>query len=214
MSRPALCPRCDGPLRAPDLWSSEWRCERHGPVVPWHAGAHVVPEALHQVARQAGVPVWSVWPAPPGWTLAGHGHCGDDRGPHAATAVAFAGPAPLGGLAELVLVAEEPGVGLGARFAGVDAVDPGLPLGGAEEKIIVAGHDTPLWRCETPADRTAYVGEAGGVWLWAVLWPADAGYLLLEHVELVDLREEPARLAPAGAPSPRLRETGTGPAGP
>jgi hypothetical protein len=44
------------------------------------------------------------------------------------------------------------------------------------------------------------------VWLWAVLWPPAAELVLLEHVELRDLREEVyrAELLPAGAASPRL----------
>jgi hypothetical protein len=49
----------------------------------------------------------------------------------------------------------------------------------------------------------AFVGEASGVWLWAVLWPPAAELVLLEHVELHDLRRDQLALA-AGAPSPRL----------
>ena len=44
------------------------------------------------------------------------------------------------------------------------------------------------------------------MWLWAVLWPAEAGYVLLEHVVLHDLRERvPADLvvgAPVAVPRP------------
>jgi hypothetical protein len=58
----------------------------------------------------------------------------------------------------------------------------------------------------TPPDRAAFVGEAGGVWLWLVMWPADAALLLLEHLVLEDLREQPtlrSRLL-FGAPTDRL----------
>lgn len=48
----------------------------------------------------------------------GGASAGDERTGARATAVALAGPSPLGGPADLVLVAEEPGVGLGARLAG------------------------------------------------------------------------------------------------
>ena len=41
------------------------------------------------------------------------------------------------------------------------------------------------------------------MWLWAVLWPPAAELVLLEHVELHDLRHEVHEL-PTGAPSPRL----------
>jgi hypothetical protein len=44
------------------------------------------------------------------------------------------------------------------------------------------------------------------VWLWAVLWPPAAELVLLEHVELQDLRREAvgALALPIGATSPRL----------
>ncbi len=44
-----------------------------------------------------------------------------------------------------------------------------------------------------------------GNWLWAVLWPADAGVLMLESQNLLDLREPGMELdLPYGAHSPRL----------
>ena len=206
MSLPSLCPRCAGPLRAPDLWSSDWRCAVHGAVSPWHPATTSSVEALAHLGADAAVPVWAVEPPLPGWTLGGASWCGDGRRGHPATAVAVCGPAPLGGLAELVLVAEEPGVGFGARLAGLDGTDPGLPEGEAAEKVIAAGHPTPLWRCDTPPDRAAFVGEAGGVWLWCVMWPADAGHLLaVEHVELVDVRDGVPHDLVAGALCPRLQ---------
>jgi len=205
MSQPPLCPRCAGPLRAPDLWSSAWRCSLHGGVTPWHPATTSSAEALARLAADAAVPVWVIEPPLPGWTLGGSSWCGEARRGHTATAVATCGPAPLGGLAEMVLVAEEPGIGLGARLAGLDATDPGTPKGEAAEKVIAAGHPTPLWRCESPPDRAAFIGEASGVWLWCVMWPAEAAYVLVEHVELADLRDGvPAAALVAGALCPRL----------
>ncbi len=56
-------------------------------------------------------------------------------------------------------------------------------------------------------DRAAFVGEAKGLWLWAVLWPAAAGLLLLEDLTLLDLREGiPAAAVDFGSLSPRLTE--------
>ena len=106
-----------------------------------------------------------------------------------------------------MLVAEEPGVGLGSRLAGTDGPDPGaVPDGPPDAKVLAAGHPTPLWRCPSADDRVALVGEAAGVWLWAVIWPPAAELLMLEHVELHDLRSEASAALdlPIGAPSPRL----------
>lgn len=201
MSAPARCPRCGSALRAPGLMSSDWTCAEHGRVQPYF-GAR--PEAVAQVTATARVPVWSPRPLLHGWTLGGLGWCGDERTGATATLLALAGPSPLGGPADLVLVAEEPGVGLGARMAGVEGVDPGDLSGGAPEaKILAQGHPTPLWRAQSADDRVAFAGEAMGVWLWAVLWPPAAELVLMEHVDLHDLRHDPFEL-PLGAPSPRL----------
>src|SRR5512135_1585717 len=205
MSAPLTCPRCSGPLRAPDLWSSEWRCERHGAVHPLHVAAKVTQEMLEQLVRQAAVPVWLPQPLLPGWTITGLGHAGDDRTGARAIAVACSGPSPIGGPADLLLVAEEPGVGLGARFAGLPGPDPGLtPNAAPDAKVEAAGHPTALWSVAAPEDRVAFVGEAKGLWLWAVLWPPTASLVLLEHVTLYDLHDPSPRDLVFGAPSPYL----------
>jgi hypothetical protein len=187
--------------------SSTWDCERHGAVHPLHVVPRPAGEALRKVAGHSGVPLWSPLPLLPGWSLTGLATVGDDRTPAKATITALAGPSPLGGPADLLLVAEEPGVGVGARFAGLEEVDPGqCAVGPPDAKIEAAGHPTALWRCQSADDRAAFVGEAMGVWLWAVLWPPAAELVLLEHVVLHDLRDE-AHAAidlPIGAPSPRL----------
>ncbi len=204
MSAPVTCPRCSGALRAPGLMSSDWTCDVHGRVAPYR---RVSVEALGTVTAAATVPVWSPLPLLLGWTLTGLGRCGDERTGATATVVAVSGPSPLGGPADLLLVAEEPGVGLGARLAGLDGLDPGeCAVGAPDAKILAAGHPTPLWRCTAAEDRSAFVGEASGVWLWAVLWPAAAELVLLEHVELHDLRHDAhaALQLPVGAPCPRL----------
>lgn len=181
--------------------SSDWSCEQHGRVQPYFGGH---PEHLTQVCGHARVPVWAPRPLLHGWTLGGLGWCGDERTGATATLLALAGPSPLGGPADLLLVAEEPGIGLGARIAGLDDLDPGnIVTGAPEAKILAQGHPTPLWRSASADDRVAFVGEASGVWLWAVLWPPAAELVLMEHVDLHDLRLEPQQL-PLGAPSPRL----------
>lgn len=163
-------------------------------------------EALLDLRTRAGVPLWFPSPCPPGWTVGGLAWAGEDGSPARATALACSGPAPLGGNAELVLVAEEPGTGLGSGYAALPGPDPGAMPGGAPHAMVrAAGHATPLWALPTRDDRCVYAGEALGVWLWAVLWPASAGLLFVEDLVLHDLREHlPGDLVP-GPASPYLR---------
>ena len=186
---------------------STWQCERHGDVLPLHVLPRLGPDVVARAAADAKVPLWSPLPLIPGWTATGLALVGDERTGSRATALALSGPSPLGGPADLVLVAEEPGTGLGARYAGVEGIDPGdVVAGPPEAKVEAAGHPTALWRSDSAPDRVAFVGEALGVWLWAVLWPPAAELVLLEHVVLHDLRHEAhAGLdLPLGAPSTRL----------
>lgn len=207
MKSEPTCARCGGPLRPPGLWSSEWQCERHGYVHPFSALSRAGHDALEHVLARAKVPVWLPWPLPTAWVVTGFGYAGDERTGARAVAVACSGPSPLGGPADLVLVAEEPGVGLGARYADLSGPDPGdgFDEGPPHAKIEAAGHPTPLWSVDTAPDRAVYVGEAKALWLWAVLWPDAAGILLLHAFALRDLRDRGADLdLPYGALSPRL----------
>jgi hypothetical protein len=175
-------------------------------VAPFHLAPRVCADALDHVVAQAVVPVWLPYPMLPGWTVSGVGHAGDDRTGGRASLVALSGPSPLSGPADLFLVAEEPGVGLGAHLAGLPGPDPGIA---ADEtpavKVQAAGHPTPLWSSPAPNDRAVFAGEAKGLWLWAVVWPADAALIFLENVELTDIRETEPRDVLFGAPTPRLR---------
>jgi hypothetical protein len=204
-----------------------WRCAECGPVPPLHVAGHIGPEIVRSVVtrlagaaarRPAPPPLWCPWPLPANWTVTGVAWAGDDRDGVRATAVACSGPGPLGGgPADLVLVAEEPGVGLGTRFAGIPGPDPGPLLADAmaehqpghpepvaHAKVRAGGHPTPLWSVKSPTDRSAYAGEARGMWLYAITWPASAGYLLAEDVVLQDLSEWTPPELVYGAPSPYL----------
>lgn len=170
------------------------------------------PPDARLLARHAGhfrLPLWLPWPAPPGWRLAGHGYAtGDDAG-EAATVVAWSGPGPLGGPAELLVVAEEPGAGLGAALAGLTDPDPGPRFGAGppQSRIRVDAHAASLWWVsETPQDRAAYAGEAAGRWLWLVFHPETAGAMLLEPLSLVSAAELGCQvdLIACGEPSVRL----------
>lgn len=202
------CPRCAGPIRPPGLWSSAWQCEWHGAVAPFTAVPRACAEALHQVSEHSAVPLWLPSPLLSDWVLSGVGAAGDERTGAVATVLAMSGPAPLGGPAEFLLVAEEPGVGLGAGYAGLPGPDPGdgFDTGAPHARMEAAGHDTALWSLPTDGSCAAYAGEGLGLWLWAVLWPVEAGLLMLEEFHLDDLRERPSVVdaLPYGALSPRL----------
>ncbi|WP_020525936.1 DUF6758 family protein [Catelliglobosispora koreensis] len=214
MGLAVTCPRCGGRVRPPGLSSSQWLCHHCGPTVPLHTVRQVNAEVLASVAARAGedsLPLWCPWPMPAGWMVTGLAWAGDDRGRLSATAIACTGPTPLGtGPADIVLVAEEPGLGFGARIAGIAGPDPGPVLAGlmaeknSHAKIRVAGHPTPLWSVDAPGDRSAYAGEAKGRWLYAVTWPAQAGYLLAETPTLHDLGEWLPGEIVFGAPTPFL----------
>jgi hypothetical protein len=180
-----------------------------------HVNAPIVAKVADE-ARRRNLPLWVLWPLPAGWTVTGVAWVGDDRSGAVATVLACTGPAPLQpGSADVLLIAEEPGVGLGNRFAGLEGTDPGRYLPGGsdqdgqhgEAKVKVAGHQTALWPVATGDDRCAYIGEGKGSWLIAVAWPAAAGYFLAEPVSLEDLTEWiPSELV-YGAPSPYLLGT-------
>jgi hypothetical protein len=190
------------------VFSAQWRCDEHGDVVPLQAVRTASLAAIAEIARHAHVPVWLLWPLPAGWLVTGAGWAGDGRTGARAVAMAFSGPAPRGGPADLVVLAEEPGVGWGCALAGLAAADPGPSLvdGSPAVKLSVDGHPTPLWPAGGPADRTAYVGEADGWWLWAIAWPDDAGLVLHGDCGLHDLRDTSWRPdLPFGAPTTRLR---------
>lgn len=215
------CPRCGAQVRPPDLMHSDWRCDDCGDVAPFRVAQHINRDIVESVLRHQPaptvdhMPLWCPWPLPPGWMVTGVGWAGDDRAGVRATALACSGPDPLGGgPADVVLIAEQPGVGLGTRFGGIPGIDPGHLVaecledrsghGGPHAKIKAGGHRIPLWSVKSPADRSAYVSEAKGMWLYAVAWPASAGYLLAEQLELHDLSDGvPAELV-FGAPSPYL----------
>lgn len=211
------CSRCNGEVRPPGLTSSEWRCDSCGDVDPFFVADRISAEILNAtrdriVETGDGLPMWCPWPLLTGWTVTGVGWVGDDRVRPRATAVAVSGPAPLDhGPADLVFVAERPGTGLGACLAGLRGPDPGPCLmdemrrSNSHAKVRAAGHPTPLWSVGAREDRSAYVGEAKGMWLYAVAWPESAGYLLADQVVLQDLTDGVPSELVFGAPSPYLR---------
>jgi hypothetical protein len=196
----------------PGLMDSAWRCADCGPVPPFYAPVHIDDEVVAlAVAQAAGTPIWSPWPLPTGWLVTGVGWAGDGVSGVKATVLALTGPAPVcTGPADVLLVAEEPGVGLGTRLAGLAGADPGRYLDGELDhaappaKVRTDGWPTALWPIGDRADRSAYLGEAQGRWLFAIAWPASAGYVLAEEWHLVDLATHLPGSLVYGARSPYL----------
>lgn len=200
------CPRCDATLRGPTIWSTSWHCEQHGEVYPLRPPLSASVEGMVGLLRSTKVPVWLPWPLPAGWLVTGFAGVGDERTGTQGCAVALSGPNPVGGPGEMMLVSEGPRVGLGARFAGLDGLDPGdhFAAGAPDAAVHFGHHELPLWHIDAP-DRAAFAGEVMGTWLWLVLWPDTAGVMLIEPLQVRDLRDPGLDLdLPFGARSPHL----------
>jgi hypothetical protein len=206
MKTAPTCPRCGGPVHEPSAWSSAWQCDVHGEVDPVRMVHSPSAEGLEGMLRGAEVPVWLPWPLPQGWLVTGFAGAGDERSGMRGCMVALSGPNPVGGPGEMLLISEELGVGLGAGCAGLNGPDPGSDFAASPPHASVryGNHEFPLWHVEAP-DRAAFAGEVMANWLWLILWPDTAGMLLVEPLELRDLRDPGQDLdLPFGAPSPRL----------
>jgi hypothetical protein len=200
------------------VWSSAWRCDLHGEIDPLRPACRPSPEALAGLVKSAQVPVWVPWPLPYGWLVTGFSGAGDERTGARGTAVALSGPNPIGGPADLIVIAEEPGVGLGAGLAGLSGPDPGAGFarGPSHASVRVGSHDAPLWLVERERGQAlpqglagdscaVFAGEVAGGWVWLVLWPDSAGLMLVESLGLLDLREIAGPLGlPFGAQTTRL----------
>lgn len=160
------------------------------------------------------VPLWTPWPVPFGWTFGGLAHVGTNAGAGdresrgAATVASWSGTDPFGDPAEVVLVCEEAGAGVGSHFAGLPVSYPtsGVGEGPPHAKFLVDGRPVPLWAVEAAPDRAVYAGEAAGRWLWVIVHPVEAGAIVVQPMQLVDARELGAELTvlPVGELSPRL----------
>lgn len=213
MKSEPTCPRCGRAVQPPGLWTSAWQCDVHGAVAPLQQVRAPGAVPLSALLSQAQVPVWIPWPMPSNWVVTGFAECGDERSGALAVAVALSGPDLVGGVGEIVIVAEDPGIGLGARLAGMEGPDPGHGFGdsAADAKLRFDGHEVTLWNLDLGRDRrAAYTGEALAHWLWLVFASTDTAMLMCEISALRDLRDirdggislEP----PFGAPSPFLTE--------
>lgn len=191
MSLAAGCPRCSSPVTRDE---SGWRCLDHGLITPLWRPPVPSYDALAEHLKRCDVPTLLPWPLSPGWTVTDFGCVAAEDGPARASLVSCSGASDLDGVVELTVVAEEPGVGLGARCAGTSRTDPGSEIedGPPHAKVRIDGHPVPLWAISTSDndptfDRSVFAGEAHGRWLWLVMRPASAALLLNDEWILMDI---------------------------
>jgi hypothetical protein len=190
----AQCPRC--PTSVVEE-TGTWRCPDHGAVTPLWRPLTVDYEGFAEhVSRAGGIPTFVPWPLPPAWTVTDFGCVAGPGEPGRACVVTASGPSDLDGVVEVTIVSEEPGVGLGARCAGLPRTDPGGEIGDgpAHAKVRIDGHPISLWSvltsdADVEFDRSVFAGEARGRWLYLVLRPASAALLLEGEWILLDLAE-------------------------
>ncbi len=160
------------------------------------------------------VPLWTPWPVPVSWTFGGLAYAGGKSGQGdreargSATAASWIGTDPFGDPAELILVCEEAGAGVGSHFAGLPMTYPtsGVGEGPPHARFEIDGRPVLLWAVEGAPDRAVYAGEAAGRWLWVIVHPIEAGAIVVQPIQLVDARTLGAELTvlPVGELSPRL----------
>jgi hypothetical protein len=194
MSLVAGGPRCRA---AVPLVDGTPRCPVHGVVsrTLWRPedDAEISYEVFVDHLGTAGTfPTYLPWPMSPGWSVTDFAVAADER--TWATATCVSGTSELDGPVDVFVVAEEPGTGLGARCAGIDSSDPGREVGDGQPtaRVRIGSQSVSLWAVSTATsddrfDRSVFVGEADGRWLWLVLRPASAMLLLRDDWILRDV---------------------------
>jgi len=194
MTLGAGCPRCPSPVVEE---TGTWRCPDHGSVTPlWRPESADYETFAEHVGLAGSIPTFAPWPLSPAWTVTDFGCVAAPGREGRACALTCSGPSDLDGVVEVTVVSEEPGVGLGARCAGLLRTDPGGEIGEGppHAKVRIDGHPISLWSvltsdADVAFDRTVFAGEAHGRWLWLVLRPASSALLLKDEWILVDLAE-------------------------
>jgi hypothetical protein len=173
-------------------------CPVHGALAPLWLPEEVTYDAFTDHLQAAGgFPTLLPWPMSPGWSVTDFGVVAgtdDPDGRAVATITCSSGTSELDGPVDVFVVAEEAGVGLGARCAGLVGDDPGADFRTVppEVKVRVGAQSVPLWAVSTSdsrgdLDRSVVVGEFAGRWLWIVLRPASAVLLLRDDWILRDV---------------------------
>jgi hypothetical protein len=196
-------------------------CATHGRVDPlWRPHRADYDSFAELVSRSNDLPTYLPWPMSPGWSIADFG-CVGSRDHVRATVTTTVGTSDLDGDVEVTIVSEDPGIGLGARCAGIPYDDPGPQIsnGPPAVRVRAGGRSVPLWLVEDAPDeplagmghrdsdvlaRAVFAGEADGRWLWLVLRPASAMLLLRDDWILRDVSGigPPLVEMPFGGPRP------------
>ncbi len=168
-----------------------------------------VTAVLGDAIRDVPGPLWCPWPPPTGWVFTGMAYTEDDTTAGAATISSWRGPDLFGDPAELLLVCEEAGAGIGSSLAGRHETYPGSNVGEGtpHARFTVDERAVPLWSVDgVAADRAVYAGEAAGRWLWVIVHPAESSAIVVAPMRLTDAHQLGAELAvlPIGELSPRL----------
>ena len=191
------CPRC------PTVLEDERTCATHGEVPPlWRADEPSYEAFAALLAASPRHPAYLPWPLSPEWRVSDAGVVADrldGSGTASATVTGCSGTSALDGPVDVLVVSEAPGTGLGARVAGIDAVDPGHAVshGPPPVRVRIGPRAVALWPVSTirsgdepdptVLDRTVLAGEENGRWLWLVLRPAPAVLLLRDDWILRDV---------------------------
>lgn len=191
MGLSASCPRC----RERPTGSPEWAdCPAHGRVpLLWRPDEVGYEAFADHLDRARDFPTYLPWPMAAGWVVSDFGVVTRGSGRPLATVTCCSGSTDLDGRVDVFVVAEEAGVGLGGRCAGLPAPEPdiGFGLGRPAVRVRINSQSVPLWTVSTSEagelDRSVVAGEAGGRWLWIVLLPASAVLLMQDEWILRDV---------------------------
>lgn len=207
MTLSAFCPRCQERLEPPDD-----TCPRHGsqPFL-WRPDVASYESFAAHLQRADGFPTYLPWPMAAGWRMSDFGVVIGRAGRPVATVSCCTGATDLDGRIDVLMVAEEAGIGLGGRCAGLPGADPGSDFGQGPPtaRIRIGSQGVALWPVSTSTaagelDRSVVAGEAAGRWLWMVLLPASAVLLMRDEWILRDVSGEGPHLVdlPIDGPAP------------
>ena len=208
MTLSAWCPRCREPLDP----VPPGECPGHGPQPPLWRPEAASYDAFTEHLRAAGdFPTYLPWPMGSGWRVSDFGVVTGADGGAVATVTCSSGTTGPDGRVDVMVVAEEAGVGLGGRCAGLPGADPGVGFGEGPPtvRVRIGSQGVPMWPVSTShasvdLDRSVVVGEADGRWLWLVLVPASAVLLLTDAWLMRDVSDEGPHLVamPFEGPGP------------
>ena len=193
MSLTPSCVRCSAPVA--EASDGGWACQDHGATGALWRAEEASYDAFGEHLQGAGAfPTYVPWPMSPGWAVTDFATVTPAPGSASAALTCTSGTSELDGPVDVLVVAEEPGTGLGARCAGTRHTDPGAEIGERppSARVRIGSQAVNLWDISTSSsggefDRSVLAGEAGGRWLWIVLRPASALLLFRDDWILRDV---------------------------